>query len=93
LYLCDPADWFRIVAEGDRVLTDGGHLIIQDFPDVSRPFARKYTHRDGVLSYHMRFSDLWQTHPWYQRVYGCGRGVDEYVTVLRKDTKAIPVRP
>src|SRR5579863_1599254 len=31
LYLCDPSDYFRIAAEADRVLSDPGWLIINDF--------------------------------------------------------------
>jgi SAM-dependent methyltransferase len=34
LYLCDPADLFRVAAEADRVLADGGTLIIHDFADI-----------------------------------------------------------
>jgi len=85
LYLCDPIDWFRIAAQGDRVLKDGGHLIIHDFAEPTKPFARRYAHRDDVLAYHMRFSGLWLSHPWYERVYGRAEGtLDECVTVLRK---------
>jgi ubiquinone/menaquinone biosynthesis C-methylase UbiE len=83
LYLCDPADLFRIAAEADRVLDDGGHLIIHDFADIEPPFARPYEHRDGVLAYHLDHAKLWLAHPWYTRV--CRRPFsDGLVTVLAK---------
>jgi len=85
LYLTDPVDWLKIAAEGDRVLKNGGHLIIHDFVEPTRPFAKRYAHHDDVLAYHMRFSALWLSHPGYERVYGRGEVArDEQVTVLRK---------
>jgi ubiquinone/menaquinone biosynthesis C-methylase UbiE len=85
LYLTDPADWFRIVAEGDRVLADTGHMIIHDFYYPKAPYAQPYHHCDDVLSYHMNFSALWLAHPGYRRVYGSGGDNNvESVTVLDK---------
>jgi SAM-dependent methyltransferase len=85
LYLTDPIDWFKIAAEGDRVLKNDGYLIIHDFIEPNRAFATRYAHRDGVLAYHARFSALWLSHPGYERVYGRAEAArDEYVTVLRK---------
>jgi len=83
LYLCDPADLFTIAAEADRVLRDGGHLIIHDFADIEPPFARPYEHRDGVLAYHMDHAKLWLAHPWYFRVLR-RPFPDGLVTVLSK---------
>jgi len=88
LYLTDPIDWLKIAAEGDRVLKNGGHLIIHDFAEpalVRTSFARRYSHRDDLLAYHMRFSGLWLSHPWYKRAYvGAEATRDESVIVLRK---------
>jgi ubiquinone/menaquinone biosynthesis C-methylase UbiE len=85
LYLTDPEDWFRIVAEGDRILKQGGHLIIHDFSTAGTPFARNYEHRPGLMSYHIDFEKFWLAHPWYQRIYGRSRATEDwYVTVLRK---------
>src|SRR6516164_4901012 len=55
LYLCDPADHFRILAEGDRVLRDGGALLIYDF-DPSVPYRNEYVHRPGVFSYKLDYA-------------------------------------
>lgn len=64
LYLCDRADLFRIAAEADRVLADGGYLVVYDFcPPES--YSRPYAHRQGVLSYKMDHSRLWSWHPAY----------------------------
>src|SRR5258705_6714351 len=69
LYCTDPADWFKIAAEGDRVLKNGGHLIIHDFAEPARPVARRYSHRADLVADHMRFSGLWHSHPGYKRAY------------------------
>jgi SAM-dependent methyltransferase len=85
LYLTDPIDWLKIAAEGDRVLKNGGYLIIHDFAEPARPFARRYSHRDDLLAYHMRFSALWLSHPGYERAFGRAEAArDEQVTVLHK---------
>lgn len=85
LYLTDPEDWLRIVAEGDAVLSNGGYLVIHDFADLNRPFARKYTHCEGVLSYHFDFASLWLSHPIYSVVYRDMLDANQYmVTVLKK---------
>lgn len=91
LYLAEPADHFRIVAEGDRVLRDGGHLTIHDFSDEGA-FRRAYAHRDGLWSYHMNFPALWAVHPSYSVVRRLQAG-DETVTMLCKNAaSAFPVR-
>jgi ubiquinone/menaquinone biosynthesis C-methylase UbiE len=92
LYLTDPEDWFRIAMEGDRVLADGGYLIVHDFDLTNaRPFARRYEHCPDVLSYHVDFAQLWLAHPWYHRIEYLVAG-HERVTLLRKNvTASIPV--
>lgn len=64
LYLCDREDLFKIVAEGDRVLKDGGHLIVYDFYPRF-PHSRSYSHKDGVKSYKMDYARLWLGNPAY----------------------------
>lgn len=97
LYLCDPEDYFRIVAEGDRVLADGGHLIVYDFnlDAFILPHSRKYEHRPGVFSHKMRFENLWKSHPAYTAVSQHLMGKDQdltSVTVLKKNMAgAFPV--
>lgn len=65
LYLCDPADHFRIAAEADRMLADEGHLVILDF-DPPVPYRNPYAHRPGLFSFKMDFSQLFLAHPHYQ---------------------------
>jgi ubiquinone/menaquinone biosynthesis C-methylase UbiE len=102
LYLCDRGDLFRIVAEGDRVLADGGYLVIQDFC-VRRPHARIYHHDPSLMSYKMDHSQLFLAHPAYSLRHvstysaDAGREPDEdntvAVIVLRKDIAAgFPVK-
>lgn len=91
LYLTDPSDYFRIAAEADRVLRDGGYLIIHDFADSS-PHKRRYAHRDGIWCYHMDFSRLWESHPFYHVARYKMIG-EECVTILHKNmSSSFPVR-
>jgi SAM-dependent methyltransferase len=67
LYLIDRPLLFRVVAEADRVLRDGGTLVIHDF-DPGTPRARKYVHREGVWSYKMDYSALFLANPEYNLI-------------------------
>ena len=62
LYLCDRALLSRVVSEVDRVLVDGGQLIIVDF-DPPTPRRRRYRHLDGVWSFKMDYSSLFTAFP------------------------------
>lgn len=94
LYLCDRSDLFQIVSESDRVLRDGGNLIIHDFITPDAPYSTPYEHKAGVLSYHMDNAALWLAHPWYRKVAEQAFPQrSESVTVLRKDCgKGFPVK-
>lgn len=96
LYLCDREDLFGIVCEADRLLMDGGHIIIHDFNTYVEPaFSRVYEHDTRVKSYHMNHGNMFLSHPFYKRV--CIRLADDLqsqVDVLRKHVAtAFPVRP
>jgi ubiquinone/menaquinone biosynthesis C-methylase UbiE len=62
LYLVDRPDLFKTVCEGDRVLQDGGYLVIFDFSPPF-PYRNRYKHREGVYSYKMDYSRafLWNS--------------------------------
>ena len=64
LYLCDPIDHFRIVAEADGLLRDRGSLIIYDF-DPPFPYRNEYAHASGLYSYKLDFTRLFLAHPHY----------------------------
>ena len=68
LYLCDRKDLFKIAYEADRCLKDGGYIVLKDF---SPPFAFKntYTHKEGLYSYKMDYSRMFEWNPVYQRIY------------------------
>ena len=86
LYLCDPQDYPAIVNEGDRVLADGGYLVIHDF-DMEKgeaPWRTPYKHKEGIFSYHVNFAALWMALPQYREMNWTKIGY-ESVTVLRKD--------
>ena len=57
LYLCDRSELFRIAMEFDRVLKDGGIIVITDF--ISEiPYKNEYSHSPGLFSYKMDYSKL-----------------------------------
>lgn len=64
LYLVDRPLLYRVVAEADRVLADGGLLAILDF-DPGAPCARPYHHRPGLMSYKMDYAALFLANPAY----------------------------
>jgi len=64
LYLIDRSLLMRAVAEADRVLREGGKLMITDF-DPAMPHRRPFKHQKGLWSYKMQYSDLWLANPSY----------------------------
>lgn len=102
LYLVDPSLHLRCVAEGDRVLRDGGLLLVFDFV-VPFPYHNPYAHHPGLSSYKLEFSRYFLAHPAYNLVH---RQLDlrksdlldpdrrEGVDVLLKNMKhAFPMNP
>lgn len=67
LYLVDRPLLMRCVAEADRVLRDGGALVILDF-DPPQPTSRPYHHQPGVFSYKMDHAKLFLANPAYTLV-------------------------
>lgn len=90
LYLCDPEDYCKIVAESDRVLKNDGHVVIHDFYSA-KPYKRPYKHNKDIYSHKMDFSRLWLGNPAYslhlQSLYGDGED-QTCVTVLKKNMDA-----
>ncbi|MDF2178309.1 class I SAM-dependent methyltransferase [Aliiglaciecola sp. CAU 1673] len=64
LYLCDREDLFKIAAEADRVLADGGRIIIWDFYSTV-PFQNHYTPKHGLHSYKMDYAKMFLWNPAY----------------------------
>lgn len=93
LYLVDRSDLFKVVAECDRVLQEGGHVVIHDFT-TSTPHAVPYKHKAGVKSFKMNYADLWVGNPAYRHVYHMKRYDKDGdghtgVTILRKSNKLV----
>jgi SAM-dependent methyltransferase len=65
LYLVDPRLHLRCVAEADRVLADGGLLLIYDFIEPV-PYYNEYAHRPGIRSHKMEFSRFFLASPAYR---------------------------
>ena len=94
LYLCDREDLFKIVMLADRVLADGGHLIIHDF-FPNEPQSRIYEHAPELRSYKMDHSKLFTCNPAYKLVeyFAPDNEQGDGVAVLRKDlANAWPLR-
>lgn len=68
LYLCDRQDLFRIAAEADRVLDNGGTMIVYDFY-TEAPYRNRYVHHEGVYSYKMDYSRLFTWSPAYTMIH------------------------
>lgn len=68
LYLCDREDLFTIAKEVDRVLSDNGVLIINDFHPL-QPYKKAYVHSDGIYSFKMDYSRLFTWNPIYTKIY------------------------
>jgi SAM-dependent methyltransferase len=67
LYLVDRFDLFRVVAEADRVLADGGILAIYDFCPPT-PYTNPYAHDPRVTSYKMDYARAFLWNPAYAEV-------------------------
>jgi ubiquinone/menaquinone biosynthesis C-methylase UbiE len=67
-YLVDPVLHFRCVAEADRVLQDGGALVISDFL-APIPYHNIYSHREGIRSFKLEFSRYFLAHPAYNLIH------------------------
>lgn len=90
LYLCDPEDYLKIAYEGDRILKDGGFLIVYDFY-TETPYKVPYKHKNGIFSHHYDFSKLWLSHPAYS-LYGRIVQDETVVSILKKNLNtAFPV--
>ena len=89
LYLVDPADHFRFVAEADRVLEDNGYLVILDFNEKI-PYGNDYVHKPGVRSYKMNFSDYFLASPHYTLLCRMPHR-DEAYTLLPDQRAAVDV--
>jgi len=95
LYVCDRKDLFRIVAECDRVLADGGRLMILDFYS-SIPWRNPYAHFPGMYAYKMQYEKMFSWNPYYRVMehrltdHFAGAGDDPLdrlaLTVLVKDS-------
>lgn len=86
LYLVDREDLFKAVAEGDRILQDGGYLVVYDFH--AAPHSRTYLHKKGIRSFKMDHADLWLAHPAYsvyrREMQGDNEDNMTSVTILKK---------
>jgi len=68
LTYCDRKDLFKVAQEGDRVLADGGFIVVYEFcTDI--PYRNAYAHKPGAYCYKMRYADLFSWNPIYSVVH------------------------
>lgn len=90
LYLVDRDDLFKVAAECDRVLRDGGHICIHDFHS-SRPYSRVYEHEPTLKSYKQDYAALWLANPAYRMVGREIFGVDGPLPRSRDDQVGVTI--
>ncbi len=104
LTYCDRKDLFKVAMEGDRVLKDGGHVLVYDFcTDIA--YRNAYSHKPGYYCYKMDYAKLFSWNPVYSVVHHelvshggavIPESMDERIgiTVLRKNSvEAYPDNP
>lgn len=95
LYLIQPGSLLYWAHYADKILADGGHLVVHDFLPES-PYSRIFEHNPDLRSRKMDHGKLWLAHPGYslvvQRLFGHGDD-RTHVSVLKKDmSKAFPLK-
>lgn len=55
---------FRSISEADRILKEGGYLLITDF-DTTIPFKRHNSHNKDAWTYKMNYSNIFLSNPQY----------------------------
>lgn len=88
LYLIDRSDLFKVAHEADRVLVDGGNLVIYDF-SPRKPSRTPYKHLGGAFSYKMDYPALFTANPAYSAVGTLFAG-ELSVHILQKTVDAYP---
>ena len=84
-YLVDPKHHFRAVAEADRILKNGGAMIIFDFM-APCAYHNEYTHLEGVKAYKMDIQRYFTAHPGYHLVQRLLKTVDgDYANIDRRE--------
>lgn len=85
MYLVDPKLHLKAVAEADRVLADGGALIVFDFI-TAHPYFNDYAHLPGLRANKMEFSRLFTAHPAYTLVHRqLDRKSDQFLDADRRE--------
>lgn len=96
LYVVDRDDLFRVAAEADRLVAEGGVVAILDF-HPERPTRRPYRDVPACYSYKMNYGSMFDWNPAYRRTHHAlsthpgGRAGDPEdqiaVTLLTRDSK------
>lgn len=83
---CDPTDYLKIASEGDRILVDGGHIVIVDSQFVTTALDCHYIPFSdyGGYWYKYDFRQLWLGSPVYKLVSLWTENMEPSVVILRK---------
>jgi len=97
LCFISPEDWFNVVRESDRVLKNGGLLLIYDFIGT-KFFKRRMMQitlnnaleEKPLYLYNFNWPTLWLAHPSYtEAVYLCDNNKAEFCVALHKDLDSL----
>lgn len=86
LYLCDREDLFKIVYEGDRVLSENGFCLICDF-QPSFPNKCEYHHYNGCVSFKMDYKKMFLSNPDYFLVSSCLKAHNNNDTIFNQNER------
>lgn len=67
LYLVDRQNLFQVTTEADRVLVDGGLMVVYDF-NPTLPCKNKYKHKEELWSYKQDYDQMFLCNPAYSKV-------------------------
>src|SRR5574343_256022 len=68
LYAADRSDLFKIACEADRVLKDGGYMIVYDFYSLE-PRVKENPDCNEILTCKADYGGMFRWHPCYLDVY------------------------
>lgn len=85
LYLADRDLLFEIAKEGDRVLADGGLMVLYDF-STPHPCKVPYKHKDGIWTYKQDYERMFLWNPAYRQILTVHhRDGQTKATILKKN--------
>lgn len=90
MYLVDREDLFKVMYETDRVLFDGGAMVVNDFHS-DQPHSRLYAHDRRLRSYKHNVGSMFSVCPNYRVVEHTVTGAETDQPTSRDDQVAVTI--